>query len=418
MAAKKATAKDLSSKINKLYDNYMSIDKPEFVKSGSVVFDALLGGGIPKGTFILWSAQSGIGKSTASLHMSRVYCMQGKKVLYLDYEGGVNKPQLEGIGLTSYMYDKDTNPNGTFFIFQVQTFKDAEKILDDIMEDIDLVVFDSAASMNVEKDRDSSVESAEIGTQARAMTKFLRKYKVEARRTGCTWIIINQIRQNIGAMGFGAAKTKAAGGDALKFFTDIWIETNRSFGGKLERFETTMNGEEKVPFGAICDIYTSKNRYARPMIKLRIAIIFGKGISNEYAYLDFLQSKGRITTAGAWTKIKLFDEDEEEAVLGQASVIDWVYDNKDRVRKYIESCGGYRLLLEEGEQIDISDTLLANESVEAEILNSDIVEPTEEDEELIAVEVEKQEKKEKAKEKAATTRKRKTTKKKEENGDE
>ena len=46
---------ELSKKVKKLTENYKSVGSPEFIKSGSVVLDAILGGGIPRGTFISWS---------------------------------------------------------------------------------------------------------------------------------------------------------------------------------------------------------------------------------------------------------------------------------------------------------------------------------------------------------------------------
>jgi predicted ATP-dependent serine protease len=97
--------KELQKSLKELSETYKSISKTEFVKSGSVVLDALLGGGIPKGVFILWSAANGCGKSTGALHVSRSYCLQGKHVLYLDVEGGVNDSQIDGMGLREFLWD-------------------------------------------------------------------------------------------------------------------------------------------------------------------------------------------------------------------------------------------------------------------------------------------------------------------------
>ena len=246
------TVEDLSKRLKKLSKSYKSLDDPDFVRSGSVVLDALLGGGIPKGMFILWSAANGCGKSTGALHISRSFCLQEKHVLYLDYEGGVNKSQIDGIGLAPYVYSEDKNPEGTFHIFQVKTYKDAETILDALLEDMDLVIVDSITNIITEKQSQSSAEDVLPGIDARVQSVFLKKYKADSVRNGTSWIIINQMRTKI-AMGYGqVTHDEGSGGNALKHNVDVRMFSKKKYKGDLTRKEMTANGEQEVPFGAIC----------------------------------------------------------------------------------------------------------------------------------------------------------------------
>lgn len=357
---------ELKKKVKDLSKKYKSIGKAEFVRSGSVVLDAILGGGIPKGVFILWSAENGCGKSTGALHISRTYCMQNKRVLYLDYEGGVNENQLESMGLTQYLYDSDTNTDGLFYLYQVQTYKDAETILDEIMSDMDLVIIDSMTAILTEKVKGSSSEDILPGIDSRVMSTFLKKYKADAVRNGTSWLMINQMRTKI-AMGFGQqTHDDEAGGNALKFYPDIRLQMKKAFKGTLERDEETATGKQKVPFGAICTIWAVKNRYERPKIPLNLAILFGKGIDNNFAYADFLTNKGCIVKNGAWFNIKM--DGHEDKVNGMSRVIDWISAHKDDVRSYINSQGGYKLLMNSAQatNIDIDDNM--NEDVYTEAL--------------------------------------------------
>ena len=43
---------ELTTKINKLNKQYKSVNQVVFVRSGSVVLDSILGGGIPLGDFL------------------------------------------------------------------------------------------------------------------------------------------------------------------------------------------------------------------------------------------------------------------------------------------------------------------------------------------------------------------------------
>ena len=347
MASEDTKIKDvdeLYKSVRELSKTYKSLSKAEFVRSGSVVLDALLGGGIPRGTFILWSAENGCGKSTGALHISRTYCLQDKKVLYLDYEGGVNLSQIEGIGLKDYLYSEE-NPKGTFFLFQCQTYKDGEKILDKLMASVDLVVIDSMTAILTEKVKGSSSEDVLPGIDARVSSTFMKKYKAEAVRCGVTWVMINQIRTKI-AMGFGqVTHDEEAGGQALRFYPDIRLRMKKAFKGTLEREEKTSNGLQKVPFGAVCDIWAEKNRHMRPKIPLSLTIIFGKGISNEFAYAQWLLNQGFIIKTGSWFNIKFNDHDEK--FQGMDKIVEWVTTNRNEVKEFINSNGGYKLILDE-----------------------------------------------------------------------
>lgn len=345
---------EFKKKLSKLSKEYHSLEKPEFVRSGSVALDAVLGGGIPRGTIITWASDSGCGKTTGALHISRVYCMQGKKVLYLDYEHGVNDSQIKGMGLDAFLYDGVANPDGTFVLYQVQTYRDGEKILNSIMDSVDLVIIDSITAVLTENVRDRSVEDVTIGVDARAQSAFLRKYKADVNRYGCTWILINQMRTKI-ATGYGQQTTdKAAGGNALKFYPDIRLMMKKAFKGELKRQEETVNGTKEVPFGAINTIWAEKNRYERPNIPMNIAVIFGHGIANEFAYYDFLENQGAIKKTGAWYSIKVPGADCPDKLQGMNRVIEWISSNKDAVREYINSKGGFRLLMNEKNPIEIT----------------------------------------------------------------
>lgn len=356
-------ASNLEKSLEALSKEYKSVDTTEFIRSGSVVIDALLGGGIPRGVYILWSSESGCGKSTSALHISKIYCMQGLKVLYLDFEGGVNQMQLDSMGLSEYKWSKDKNPNGPFIQFLPKTFTDAEKILDAVLKDVDLVVIDSATAMLTEKSVETSSEKATPGEISRAMSRFLIKYKADSTRQGTTWIILNQMRTKISLV--GRSGLNEAGGQGLKFYSDIRLQMKKALKGTLEKIEETATGEQKVPFGAICTIYAIKNRYARPAIPLNLAIIFGKGISNSYAYFDFLMNTGKIKKTGAWFTLDF--DDKKEKLQGVSKVIEWINDNKDFVRDYINSQGGYKLLMNDTNSINLG----ASTNLDEEAYNED-----------------------------------------------
>ena len=95
-----------------------------------------------------------------------------------------------------------------------------------------------------------------------------------------------------------------------------------------------------------------------------MALLFGKGIDNNFAYADFLTNKGCIVKNGAWFTIKM--NGTETKVNGMSRVIEWVNENKEDVRSYINSQGGYKLLMNAEQSIDINGGDNMDEDVYAE----------------------------------------------------
>lgn len=333
----------LSQKLATLNKNYQTVTAPEFIKTGSLVMDALLGGGVPRGSFILWSSHSGIGKTTGSLFIAKSYCTQGLKVMYLDFEGALNMSQIDGIGLSPYYYDEKSNPNGTFFCYRVQSYTDAETCLDLLLDEVDLVVIDSITAVLPEKLQNTSVESIQPGVQARLMTHLLLKYKTKTVKSGASWIMINQMRTHIRFVGM--TTDEEAGGNALKFYSDYRIMMKEAYKGKLERNEVTPKGVVKVPYGSVNEIWCIKSRYSRPFIPLQLGVVFGKGISNNHAYYDFLKFKNCIRKDGSWFTIDV--DGVKGKVQGETKVLEWIALNRNAVKDFVLANGGYRLIMDE-----------------------------------------------------------------------
>lgn len=365
-------SKALNKAINVLATSYKSIEDPSFVQTGSLVFDALLGGGIPKGNFILLTSASGIGKSTAALYVSLSYCVQGLKVLYLDFEGGVNENQLKGIGVYPYLYDEKRNPNGSFYCYRAHTFIDAEKFIKATLGMVDLVVIDSVTAMLPEKllKEGKTVEDVTPGITSRIMSVLMQKFKAQSMRQGTSWLMINQTRTKIRFV--GQSTDEEAGGNALKFYSDYRIMMKKSFKGDLMRKEETPNGIVDVPYGSINAIWCVKSRHTRPYIPLRLAVIYGKGISNVNAYLDYLLYLKKVKKKKDNSYVVCLDGTPPIELKTEARVLEWIKDNKDLVRDFMNSLGGYKMLLDGNGTSALESYLLEEDAEEdGELLNVD-----------------------------------------------
>lgn len=327
------------SMYDKFNEKYGTKKEEQYVNSGSVIMDCILsdGKGVPLGTLIELSSDSGVGKSSILLHMCRVVCAMGKRVLYLDPESGVSDSQIEGFGLKQYLGDK-------FLYYPVCTFEDAEEVIQPALSDPDLIyiVIDSITSLIPAKllDKSKKISDIEPGLHARYCAMFYQKYKPQARSAEVTMFFVNQTRTKLDFRRGGYVA--AAGGSAQKFYMDIRVSLRQA--KKLEKTEMTGAGSQVIPYGSENTIWTIKNRHARPFIPLNISVIFGRGISNSSAYKDYLMQEGTIKQGGGGYFTINFKDRDEEKIRGTAAVNEWVQTNMKEIREYITAQGGIKLI--------------------------------------------------------------------------
>ncbi len=82
---------------------------------------------------------------------------------------------------------------------------------------VDVVVVDSVAALTPKSEIEGDMGDTHVGLQARLMSQALRKLTGVIHKMNTTVIFINQIRMNIGTMGYGSPET-TTGGNALKFY--------------------------------------------------------------------------------------------------------------------------------------------------------------------------------------------------------
>lgn len=344
----------------KLYGEMIDLTAREerFCPSGSIILDAIVsnGRGIPEGTFIEIASESGCGKSTMCLHVAKKYCSQGKRVIYIDTESGLNGNQIDCFGMRQYVDDM------LFIPVRLQTYGEVDDFLCKILEDKDvaLIIYDSITATVPGRLTEKNVdEMNEPGVAARLQSNFMQKFKARFKNSNKTVIFVNQLRTKI-AMGYGqVTKLAQAGGQALGYYMDVRIMMK-----KIKMLEQTLPGYEKpVPYGCDLAIWTDKNRYARPLLKKMITIHFGKGISNAGAIRSVLEYHGvvtRVLRKGWNVKYK-----GEDVLVAKDDIENFIKDHIQYFAEVADSLGGIALIPNaEDEVVDSSAELTENVSVD------------------------------------------------------
>lgn len=339
--------KELSfnEKLLAMSEKYKTNLDVQYLDSGSVIVNMVLGGGLPMGKNIEIYSNSGYGKSTITLSICRSLCKQGHKVLYIDAEGSINE-LIESMGFyRDNLVWTPENQDGNFIPVQISYFEDIEEILENMVpkyddkgnptdSDIRLVVIDSVAALCPKEYRGDfgeklSIASAKPGVVAKLMTAFCRKFNGYKTAYNMSFLFINQMRDNL-ALSFAAKyEDNVPGGRALKYFMDVILKLN-SRGIHREKVENTLGEVQEVETEREVDIKAVKNKLTNGNIGFPLQVRYGIGISN-IAAMPYILPKKRIITkdgnevymiegSGAWNTLTFNIKDDKGNIIETKSV--------------------------------------------------------------------------------------------------
>ena len=257
----------------------------DVIPTGSLTLDLALGiGGYPKGRIIEIYGPESSGKTTLTLHAIAECQKQGGRTAFIDAEHAIDPVYAQNLGVNI----------DELILSQPDSGEQGLEIAETLVRSgaIDLVVVDSVAALVPQVELDGEMGDAQMGLQARLMSKALRKIAAELNKSECTIIFINQLREKIGVM-FGNPET-TTGGRALKFYSSVRVEIRRS--------EAIKSGSDIV--GNKVNIKVVKNKVAPPFKSTQVDIIYGKGISRDGEVLDLAVEHDIVEKSGAWYAYK------------------------------------------------------------------------------------------------------------------
>jgi len=294
-----------------------NIAKVEAISTGSIGLDKALGiGGVPEGRIIEIYGKESSGKTSLAISIAREGQKKhkDKSIAYIDAEHAFD-----------YQYAKDIGLDLDRMIFSQPDY--GEQGMDVVLKCVEsgafsVIVVDSVTALTPKSEVEGEMTDQNIGLLARIMSKGLRKLAGPASATGTTVIFINQVRANIGAMGYGPKET-TTGGNGLKFFSSVRIDAR-----VIKKEEDFVRVKTKVV----------KNKVAPPFREAEYDIQFGKGISIIGEVLDYGVQFGVVVKKGAWYYYgdRTIGQGRENAKITLEEDEEFLNEIKDQIMKTIK----------------------------------------------------------------------------------
>lgn len=202
--------------------------------------DNLLDGGFEKGCVTQIFGSPSSGKSNVALMLTVNVAKTGRKVIYIDTEGGISIDRIKQI---SGPYFPDVANNimvfePTDFLQQTENLRSIDVWLRKHHEEVDLIVLDSAVALYRVDDMKSYKLSRELRKQIQLLSNIARRYDIAV-------VITNQIYNAFDDE--GNSEVKAVGGDILEYISKVIVKLER--GSETDQRIATLKRHRSIPEG-------------------------------------------------------------------------------------------------------------------------------------------------------------------------
>lgn len=305
----------------------------EFIPYTSPMMNYLTRGGVPVGRIIELVGLPQSGKTTTALDIISNFQKKytDKYCVYLDAENTIDKEWGETLGVD---WSK---------VILIQPESEyGEELLDMLLDyirsgKVGLAVLDSAPFIIPKAVQEKGLDEKSYGGNSALMKAFCGKAVPLCKKTECTFLMINQLRENIGNP-YKPFKIPCGTAIAHACSQILWFTK-----GSLldEKYKEVSSGYAN-PSGNLVSVKVEKNKVTKNDRRLQTYTLnYSTGVDEIKDTLDLAIMLGIISQAGAWFKATLKDG-KEQKMQGFNGVQEFYYNDLEELeylRKQVYEAG-------------------------------------------------------------------------------
>jgi len=314
-------ANDVLSIINKQFKDHP--DAMTFLKDANMVTDWFStgcdildlaisnrpGGGLPGAKVIEFNGLEGSGKSLCAAHVMAECQKKGGLAVLYDIEGAV--------GVLDFYQSIGLNTDKLLYIDKLRTLEEVYSSMESIIgktiagnKDIPLViVLDSVTGATTIKELEEDYEKKGFATEkAKVNSGAMRRIPTMINGRKILIILIQQLRANMSAVGFGADPWTTINGVAIPYTASVRLRFK-----KVGQIKGKINGIDSA-IGERIQVQIVKNRVGPPRRKVVFDIRYESGIDNYGSWLTTLKDLGALSQSGSSYGYKYIDESTGEEI--------------------------------------------------------------------------------------------------------
>lgn len=305
----------------------------EFIPYTSPMMNYLTRGGVPVGRIIELVGLPQSGKTTTALDIISNFQKKytDKYCVYLDAENTIDKEWGETLGVD---WSK---------VILIQPESEyGEELLDMLLDyirsgKIGLAVLDSAPFIIPKAVQEKGLDEKSYGGNSALMKSFCDKAVPLCKKVECTFLLINQLRENIGNP-YKPFKIPCGTAIAHACSQILWFTK-----GSLldEKYKEVSSGYAN-PSGNLVSVKVEKNKVTKNDRRLQTYTLnYSTGVDEIKDTLDLAIMLGIISQAGAWFKATIKDG-KEQKMQGFNGVQEFYYNDLEELeylRKQVYEAG-------------------------------------------------------------------------------
>ena len=258
--------------------------------------DIILNGGVPEGSFVIFTGQPKCGKTTTSLYLAGNAQQpeygygsfkDGREVYYLNIEGRLKKRDLEGIPHINKDKFHIIGSQQGKILHAEEYLQIAEKIINQVPGSV--VIIDSYSALCTEAEITSDMGKMQRADGAKLLAKFCRKVANVIPVNKNIVIGITHLMGN--PTGYGA-EFKEKSGQAVAYQTDIKL--------RAKKFSPWKVGKEDTQIGQEVEWQVVTSALGSPGGNIVSHLRYGEGIDKHMELFSLAVDIGLINKGGAW----------------------------------------------------------------------------------------------------------------------